>query len=260
MTEPRAIRLSIEVPGTPEEVWEAIATGPGISSWFMPVEVEGRQDGRVAMDFGSAGADTATVAAWEPPRRVVFVGGGDQPLAYEWLVEATGGGTCVVRLVNSGFGEGDDWDAQYDGMEAGWRIFLESLRLRLVHFPGVAARPSIPTVMLPGPRAAAWPAFCAALGVPPDLTPGSRLEAGDGRPPLAGRVEAELGGPMAHAWLLLLDRPSPGTGFVAVEGTGDLVSASLYLYLNDAGAAGEGDRWAEYLAARFPPPPAPPEA
>ena len=30
----------IEVPGTPEQVWEAIATGPGITAWFMPAEVD----------------------------------------------------------------------------------------------------------------------------------------------------------------------------------------------------------------------------
>ncbi|MGL5826492.1 MAG: hypothetical protein ACRCYU_17020 [Nocardioides sp.] len=30
----RSIELDIEVAGTPEEVWRAIATGPGISSWY----------------------------------------------------------------------------------------------------------------------------------------------------------------------------------------------------------------------------------
>ena len=32
----RSIQVEVEVPGTPEEVWQAIATGPGISSWFVP--------------------------------------------------------------------------------------------------------------------------------------------------------------------------------------------------------------------------------
>ena len=32
----RRIENSIEVPGTPEEVWEAIATGPGIESVVRP--------------------------------------------------------------------------------------------------------------------------------------------------------------------------------------------------------------------------------
>jgi uncharacterized protein YndB with AHSA1/START domain len=30
----RSVQVEVEVPGTPEEVWQAIATGPGISSWF----------------------------------------------------------------------------------------------------------------------------------------------------------------------------------------------------------------------------------
>ena len=32
----RSVQVEVEVPGTPEEVWQAIATGPGVSSWFVP--------------------------------------------------------------------------------------------------------------------------------------------------------------------------------------------------------------------------------
>ncbi len=39
-----SVQVEFEVPGTPEEVWHAIATGPGISSWFVPCEFE-EQDG-----------------------------------------------------------------------------------------------------------------------------------------------------------------------------------------------------------------------
>ena len=50
----RSVQVEVEVPGTPEEVWQAIATGPGISSWFVPAEFEMR-DGKpveVKLDFG----------------------------------------------------------------------------------------------------------------------------------------------------------------------------------------------------------------
>ena len=50
MTDQRAIDLSVDVDGTAEEVWEAIATGPGVSSWFIPTRIEGRPGGEVAMD------------------------------------------------------------------------------------------------------------------------------------------------------------------------------------------------------------------
>ena len=67
----RSVQVEVEVPGTPEEVWQAIATGPGISSWFVPTEFEERDGKPVAvkvnivpgMEFRSP------VTAWEPPRR-----------------------------------------------------------------------------------------------------------------------------------------------------------------------------------------------
>ena len=31
----RAVQVEIEVSGAPEEIWQAIATGPRISSWFV---------------------------------------------------------------------------------------------------------------------------------------------------------------------------------------------------------------------------------
>ena len=39
----RSVEAEAEVPGSPEEVWRAIATGKGISSWFVPTTVEERE-------------------------------------------------------------------------------------------------------------------------------------------------------------------------------------------------------------------------
>jgi uncharacterized protein YndB with AHSA1/START domain len=47
----RSVQLEFEVPGTPEEVWQALATGPGISSWFVPTEIEERDGKPVAVKF-----------------------------------------------------------------------------------------------------------------------------------------------------------------------------------------------------------------
>ena len=41
----RYVEAEVEVPGTPEEVWQAIATGPGVTSWFVPTRVEERVGG-----------------------------------------------------------------------------------------------------------------------------------------------------------------------------------------------------------------------
>jgi uncharacterized protein YndB with AHSA1/START domain len=89
-----SVELEVEVAGTPEEVWEAIATGPGISAWLHPTQVEERQGGRFTFDMGF-GSQQGTVTAWQPPHRfgqeVRWRPGGDLPaalVATEWLIEA----------------------------------------------------------------------------------------------------------------------------------------------------------------------------
>ena len=256
MTEDRTrIELDVEVEGTPEEVWRAIATGPGISSWYVPHTVEEREGGEATARFGE-GEDMVVpgrVAAWEPPKRIVFDGGEHEPgLAFEWLIEAADGGSCVVRLVNSGFGDGGPWDEMYDGMQQGWRMFLRNLQLHLAHFRGLTAIPSLPGAHWPGPRDTAWRTLADGLGLDPGAGVGDRVELGGGDlPELAGTVvDAE-----SHRVNLLLDHPVPGTAFIAAEGRGDgpiEMSIWSYLYGSDAAEVVERDRprWQAWLAER----------
>src|SRR5262245_56671936 len=111
----RYVQAEVEVPGTPEEVWEAIATGPGISCWFVPSEVDGRVGGSVTSNFVPGMDSLSTITEWEPPRRFVAdsrddMGRDDPTVATEWIVEARGSGKCVVRVVHRWFTEKDDWD------------------------------------------------------------------------------------------------------------------------------------------------------
>src|SRR3974390_1078915 len=100
----RSVQVEVEVPGTPEEVWQAIATGPGISSWMVPAEFEER-DGKpvaVKMNFGPGMEIRSSVTAWEPLRKGASQSDGvpgSPPTANEWSVEARGGGVCIVRIV-----------------------------------------------------------------------------------------------------------------------------------------------------------------
>ena len=131
----RSVQVEVEVPGTPEEVWQAIATGPGISSWFVPAEFEVR-DGKpvaVKLNFGPGMQSTSAVTAWEPPRKWTAQSDGwvpgSPPIANEWSVEARGGGICLVRIVHSLFASTDDWDNQLEGTEHGWPGFFRTLRI-----------------------------------------------------------------------------------------------------------------------------------
>lgn len=144
----------MEVPGTPEEVWQALATGPGISAWFVPAtfEEEGGKPVAVTLDFGPAMDSRSVVTAWNPPHLFAREGSGwvpgSPPIATEFIVEARAGGTCVVRIVQSLFASTDDWDGQLTGAEEGWpRGITRVLRLYLTHFRGQSS--AIMRLMVP---------------------------------------------------------------------------------------------------------------
>jgi uncharacterized protein YndB with AHSA1/START domain len=257
---PRAIDLQIEVPGTPEQVWQAIATGPGISSWYVPHTVEERPGGTMTASFGSAPEMQVNgrVAAWEPPHRLVFDKGEGVPgLAFEWLVEARDGGTCVVRLINTGFGDGAEWDDQYDGMHEGWQLFLTNLRLHREHFAGRPATAALPMALWPSDPDTAWHRLASALALPDGLTagwqvsldPGDRSSEQDGGMPVGTVTDVA---PRRVA--VVLEAPAPGTAFVVVEGSGETCGVSVWAYLygdeRDAHAARFEATWQGWLDAR----------
>ena len=66
---PRELIKIVELDASPEEMWQAIATGPGISTWFVPHQVEEREGGAMSAQFGGGFDAAAQVRAWEPGRR-----------------------------------------------------------------------------------------------------------------------------------------------------------------------------------------------
>jgi uncharacterized protein YndB with AHSA1/START domain len=261
----RAIHLDVEVPGTPEEVWEAVASGPGITAWFVPAKVDGRVGGTVELDFGPLyGSETARITAWDPLRRFVAETAheGRPTFATEWLVEARDGGTCVVRLIQSGFGSGAEWDAEYDATEAGWKLFLFNLRLYLTHFPGQRCASVLVNGHAAGPVDRAFGELAGALGLPAGTRVGERVAAtATDAPPLAGVVERAE----PNMLTLLLEKPAPGVAFVVAEPAADgSAHVSIYAYLFGEGvaevAAGEEPAVRDWMQRRFPLPEAPPGA
>ena len=70
MTHPFEIELETTLPATPEQVWDAIATGPGVDSWFMGRnEIEAGEGGTAAMDTGGY-REEAVVTAYDPGKRL----------------------------------------------------------------------------------------------------------------------------------------------------------------------------------------------
>ena len=67
----RWVRAEVETLGSIEEVWQAISTEAGLSSWFTRSDFELGADGqpeRLICHFGPDISSAATVTGWDPPR------------------------------------------------------------------------------------------------------------------------------------------------------------------------------------------------
>lgn len=258
----RSVELSFDLPGTPEEVWRAIATGPGISSWFVPSEVEEHVGGAVAFHLGKDMTSTGRVTVWEPPKCFGIEepgwSGDAPPLASEFHVEALSGGMCRVRLIHSLFGSSDDWDDQLESMEKGWAGFFNILRIYLTHFPELPAASARPSGSSRGTLQEAWDTLTKKLNLS-QASLGEHKEASiDGDLSFSGIVERIDQSRNHYEITLRLDRPAPGVALVGAfvwDGQAQ-VAISLYFYGEDADAVAQREEplWQAWINKHFPSP------
>lgn len=263
----RSVQVEFEVPGTPEEVWQALATGPGISSWFVPTEVEERDGKPVAVtyNFGPGVVIPSVVTASDQPRMFAQEAAGwtpDSPaMATEWRIEARSGGICVVRIVHSLFASTDDWDNQLEGAKSGWSGFLSILRIYLAHFRGQRSAIMQVTTPIASTEAEAWETLTAAFGVK-GVSVGQSWTTPAGVSPLSGVLELVTANP--YDALLRLDKPGPGIaalGAVTYPGGQSMVAMNLYMYGDQAAetVACATPVWQAWLEEHFPMPAVPSE-
>lgn len=281
----RRVGTEIEVPGTPEEVWQAIATSDGISSWFYPSQVDGRVGGISECNFGPGMEAREQITEWNPPTS--FTTGseadpdsepeGPRNMATEWTVLARSGGTCVVRVVHSWFADSDDWDGQFEGHVYGWAAsFFPTLRLYLTLFRGERCTPFQFTLISPYSGPQSMGTIKNALGI---QATSDRFASRDSAPSLSGQVQSlEVTDPELLAMrersphvaaalegmgaedpdmLLRVEQPAPGLAYISTTPMGDqaaMVSFRVHLFgEKGASIAAHAEReWNEWLATHFP--------
>ncbi|WP_395307300.1 SRPBCC domain-containing protein [Mycobacterium sp. AMU20-3851] len=167
--EKRWVEMELVVPGTPEQVWQAIATGPGNTAWFTRTTIEENVGGTIEFDFGPNGSSNGEVTQWEPPYRFGYVErdwcDDAPPVATEITVTGRPGGDCVIRMVHSLFTDRDDWDDQIEGFESGWPGHFAVLRNYLAHFAGRPAVTFHIAAAADVPQPEAWKLTMAAFGL-----------------------------------------------------------------------------------------------
>lgn len=179
---------------TPEQVWEAIATGPGIDSWYMGrSEIEPRVGGTVRTDPGGFVAESI-VTAYDPPKRFGYRGTPQEDgffLALDWLIEGRDGGSTVLRAVGSGVIGSTDWETEYDALRKGGAMYMHSLGQYLAHFAGRTATSILAAHPQEGDREHFWSALRAGLGMARPVSEDDRVRlTPEGFAPLEGVVDS----------------------------------------------------------------------
>lgn len=245
------LHKKVELDAEPEQVWEAIATGPGISSWFMgPHEIEPRVGGRMALTIGDFCAQ-ATITTWDPPKRFAYRGEQSPDGSFhamEYLIEGREGASTVLRFVHSGF-LSDDWGAEYEDMTShGWDRYLHTLAQYLKYFPG---RPGT-FVHAEAPPAAegqdGWALLTEGLGLDGPVSSGDRVRlTPEGLAPIEGVVDCVVPG---HQGFLGI---RGSEGLYRFHGGGHQIGVGHHLFARDVSGEESGKAWQAWLNRVFSP-------
>jgi uncharacterized protein YndB with AHSA1/START domain len=178
------------VDATPEQVWDAIATGPGVDAWFMGrTEIEPGKT--VRTEFPGGFALDSAVTDWDPPHRLAYRGEPNDDgefHAFEFLVEGRAGSATVVRVVHSGALA--NWDDEYEAMREGDAMYFSKLATYVSHFAGATAASVQLEHAVDGDHEEVMARLRDRLGLPDGVAEGDRVRATpDGVEPLDGVVD-----------------------------------------------------------------------
>lgn len=254
----RYVEMELELPGTPEQIWQAVATGPGNTAWFTETSLDEHEGGKITFFFMPGVTSSGTVTAWQPPHRFAYEEAGwsgeAPPVATEITITAHSGGTCTMRMVHSLFTDRADWDDELASFEKGWPSFFRILRLYLQH--GAGMRPAASQIHgnHAGSVEGAWAKLAGALSLESakagDVLTIRASNAGH----LTGTVEYIT--QQHHEVLLRLSEPSAGAAMFGCQDYGSRVHVAINLrfYGDDAGSKlqHETRAWEAWMAANFP--------
>jgi len=210
----RIIQDEIETSASPQQAWEAWVDLEKIAHWFVDRAAgEAKPGGTMTWFFDDFGyvlpfkvVDTVPgrlfVLKWEPPQGLSGI--------MEVTIESKGAST-LIRLVQSGFREGAQWNEEYEGTKSGWKMPLAILKYYLENFFGrpktvlLILRPASftfdqlrPYFIEPSQLARWLTASSTAKGVG-GIGDGCRLELRDVGT-LTGRVLADTGREVTLSW------------------------------------------------------------
>lgn len=125
----RSIEKELSIKATPERVFRALAEKEELERWFMKTAVvDLRPGGAIRFEWGPGVFNFGTILVLEPPHRLSYTWEAISPspttVTFELTTENDG---TLLHLIQSGIGEGEDWDHYYNVSNNGWSVHLKNL-------------------------------------------------------------------------------------------------------------------------------------
>ena len=139
----KALVFEVEVPADRAAVWQAFATSDGLSTWLgQRTRVDLRKGGEWTVYFPNGSTGGGTILTFMPETEIVIAALAPKQFptvraertTARFQLESNGKST-TVRLVQTGWKTGEEWDRAYDYLAQGNAQLLESLRQRFVSGP-----------------------------------------------------------------------------------------------------------------------------
>jgi uncharacterized protein YndB with AHSA1/START domain len=139
----RILRIEIVVPAARAEVWKAFSTSDGLSTWLAPnAIVDLKPGGEWMVHFRGSSSAGGNIVSFIPQKEIVisamapekFPTVRAQRTTARFELEDHGRGT-LVRLTQTGWKDGDEWDRAYEYLTAGNAELMATLHRRFVNGP-----------------------------------------------------------------------------------------------------------------------------
>lgn len=137
---PPTFTFELPINAKPAQVWNAISDGDALQRWFpIAARIKPGVGGSIFLSWGPTCEGEAPITIWEPGKCLGWKeqhGGGVEISAMFQIEPASGGDAAIIRVTQSGFGRGAQWNDMYDSISSGWKFEFRSLRHYLQHHAG----------------------------------------------------------------------------------------------------------------------------
>jgi len=136
----RIFEAEMRTTATPEQVYEAWADPEKIAQWFVD-RAEGKAEpgGTITWFFDRFNYTIPYEVLHAEPGKRFTIRWNPPPGMSAGIHEVTiakEGGVTVMRMIESGFREGSEWNEEYEGTASGWRMALALLKHYIENYFG----------------------------------------------------------------------------------------------------------------------------